>query len=86
MAGFGALMFSGFTSIRFFGYLVIISIGSCLIGSLVIIPAFLMKYKPGFLGFETGKKKTEKNEKENQYYWCYYCRFYRQLHNSLTLL
>lgn len=66
MAGFGALMFSGFTSIRFFGYLVIISIGSCLIGSLVIIPAFLMKYKPGFLGFVTGKKKTEKNEKENE--------------------
>ena len=66
MAGFGALMFSGFTSIRFFGYLVIISIGSCLIGSLVIIPAFLMKYKPGFLGFVTGKKKTERNEKESK--------------------
>jgi predicted RND superfamily exporter protein len=66
MAGFGALMFSGFTSIRFFGYLVIISIGSCLIGSLVIIPAFLMRYKRGFLGFVTGKKKTEINEKENK--------------------
>lgn len=65
MAGFGALVFSGFTSIRFFGYLVLISIGSCLIGSLVIIPAFLMKYKPRFLGFETIKKKTKKNEKEN---------------------
>ena len=65
MAGFGALMFSGFTSIRFFGYLVLISIGSCLIGALVIIPAFLMKYKPGFLGFETENKKKEKNEKES---------------------
>jgi hypothetical protein len=65
MAGFGALMFSGFTSIRFFGYLVLISIGSCLIGALVIIPAFLMKYKPGFLGFETDYKKTVKNEKES---------------------
>ena len=65
MAGFGALMFSGFTSIRFFGYLVLISIGSCLIGALVIIPAFLMKYKPGFLGFETDKKKTGKDEKES---------------------
>jgi predicted RND superfamily exporter protein len=64
MAGFGALMFSGFVSIRFFGYLVLISIGSCLIGALVIIPAFLMKYKPGFIGFETEKKKTGKNEKE----------------------
>jgi len=65
MAGFGALMFSGFTSIRFFGYLLLISIGSCLIGALVIIPAFLMKYKPGFLGFETDYKKTVKNEKES---------------------
>jgi uncharacterized protein len=65
MAGFSALIFSGFTSIRFFGYLVIISIGSCLIGALVIIPAFLMKYKPGFIGFETGNKKLRKNEKES---------------------
>jgi len=64
MAGFSALIFSGFTSIRFFGYLVIISIGSCLIGALVIIPAILMKYKPGFIGFETGNKKLRKNEKE----------------------
>jgi hydrophobe/amphiphile efflux-3 (HAE3) family protein len=65
MAGFGALIFSGFTSIRFFGYLVLISIGSCLVGALVIIPAFLMKYKPGFLGFETDNKKKVKNEKES---------------------
>jgi hydrophobe/amphiphile efflux-3 (HAE3) family protein len=65
MAGFCVLMFSGFTSIRFFGYLVLISMGSCLIGALVIIPAFLMIYKPGFLGFETEKKKTGKNEKDS---------------------
>lgn len=65
MAGFSALVFSGFMSIRFFGYLVIISIGSCLVGALVIIPAFLMKYKPGFIGFETGNKKPSKNEKES---------------------
>ena len=65
MAGFSALVFSGFMSIRFFGYLVIISIGSCLIGALIIIPAFLMKYKPGFIGFETGNKKPGKNEKES---------------------
>ena len=64
MAGFSALIFSGFTSIRFFGYLVLISIGSCLVGALVIIPAFLMKYKPGFIGFETEKKKTSKNRNE----------------------
>jgi predicted RND superfamily exporter protein len=49
MAGFSALMFSGFTSIRFFGYMVLISIGSCLIGAIIIIPAFLMKFKPLFV-------------------------------------
>jgi hydrophobe/amphiphile efflux-3 (HAE3) family protein len=49
MAGFSALMFSGFTSIRFFGYLVIISIGSCLIGAIIIIPAFLIKFRPRFI-------------------------------------
>ncbi len=49
MAGFSALMLSGFTSIRFFGYLVIISIGSCLIGALFIIPAFLITFRPRFV-------------------------------------
>jgi hypothetical protein len=63
MAGFSALVFSGFTSIRFFGYLVVISIGSCLIGALVIIPAFLMRFRPGFIGFEKNKTKNRKNEK-----------------------
>jgi len=55
MAGFSALIFSGFTSIRFFGYLVLISIGSCLIGALLIIPAFLLKFKPAFIGFNSQK-------------------------------
>jgi predicted RND superfamily exporter protein len=63
MGGFSALVFSGFTSIRFFGYLVIISIGSCLVGAIVIIPAFLLKFRPQFIGFETGKKR--KNEKSS---------------------
>jgi uncharacterized protein len=49
MAGFSALMLSGFSSIRFFGYLVFISIGTCLIGAVVFIPAFLIVFKPGFI-------------------------------------
>jgi uncharacterized protein len=49
MAGFSALMFSGFMDIRFFGYLVFISIGACLIGAILIIPAFIMKFKPSFI-------------------------------------
>jgi len=64
MAGFSALVFSGFTSIRFFGFLVIISIGSCLLGAIIIVPAFLMKFRPGFIGFETTNKRKTRNEKE----------------------
>jgi uncharacterized protein len=64
MAGFSALMFSGFTSIRFFGYLVLISIGSCLIGAIVIIPAFLIKFRPGFINKDLSNKKRRNYEKD----------------------
>jgi predicted RND superfamily exporter protein len=57
MAGFSALMFSGFTSIRFFGYLVLISIGSCLIGAIILIPAILIKFKPGFVEKDMSRKR-----------------------------
>jgi hypothetical protein len=65
MAGFSALMFSGFTSIRFFGYLVLISIGSCLIGAIIIIPAFLMKFRPRFIEKDFEKFKRRKDESKN---------------------
>jgi predicted RND superfamily exporter protein len=65
MGGFAALVFSGFTSIRFFGCLVIISIGSCLLGAIVVVPAYLMKFRPGFIGFETSNKKQKINEKKS---------------------
>lgn len=64
MSGFSALIFSGFTSIRFFGYLVIISIASCLAGALIVIPAFLIRFKPGFIGFTTNATKKNKYETE----------------------
>ena len=64
MAGFSALMFSGFTSIRFFGYLVFISIGSCLIGAILVIPAFLVYFKPSFIEKDLNKRKNSKYEKE----------------------
>jgi predicted RND superfamily exporter protein len=58
MAGFSALILSGFTSIRFFGYLVLISIGSCLLGAIIFIPAFLIRFKPGFVEKEmSGNRK-----------------------------
>jgi hydrophobe/amphiphile efflux-3 (HAE3) family protein len=65
MAGFSALMFSGFTSIRFFGYLVLISIGSCLIGAIIIIPAFLIIFKPKFISMDLNNRKNRKYEKSN---------------------
>lgn len=65
MAGFSALMFSGFTSIRFFGYLVVVSIGSCLIGAIIIIPAFLLRFKPRFIEMDLNTKNKRKYEKRN---------------------
>ena len=57
MAGFSALILSGFTSIRFFGYLVLISIGSCLLGAILIIPAFMLHFRPKFVEKELSRKK-----------------------------
>jgi hypothetical protein len=57
MAGFSALILSGFTSIRFFGYLVLISIGSCLLGAILIIPAFMLHFRPKFVEKEMGRSK-----------------------------
>lgn len=65
MAGFSALMFSGFTSIRFFGYMVLISIGSCLIGAIIIIPAFMVKFRPLFVEMDFEKFKKRKHESKN---------------------
>jgi uncharacterized protein len=59
MAGFSALMLSQFTSIRFFGYLVLISIGSCLLGAIVVIPAFMVWFRPAFVMKELGYKSLK---------------------------
>jgi hypothetical protein len=65
MAGFSVLILSGFTSIRFFGYLVLISIGSCLAGAIVLIPAILMKFRPGFVENDMNIIKKGKYEERN---------------------
>jgi len=64
MAGFSALMFSEFTSIRFFGYLVIISIGSCLLGALILIPAIIARFRPGYAARNMSHSKNKKDEKD----------------------
>ena len=47
--GFSALPFSVFSPIRYFGFLVMVSIVTCLIGALVIVPALVLIFKPAFL-------------------------------------
>ena len=62
IVGFIVLLFSSFMPVRFFGFLVVISIFSCLAGALLFIPALCLKYKPLFLEKNI---KGEKNEKQN---------------------
>jgi predicted RND superfamily exporter protein len=47
--GFTALPFSLFLPIRVFGFLVMVSIFTCLVGALVIVPALILMFKPAFL-------------------------------------
>ncbi len=59
MVGFSALMISSFTPVRFFGFLVVVSIASCLAGAMVLVPALILRYQPKFLE----KIMMTKNEK-----------------------
>jgi len=67
MAGFSATFISGFLSIRYFGYLVLLSIGSCLLSAMIVIPAFMLWFKPAFIENDISKSriKTIKNEKDD---------------------
>jgi uncharacterized protein len=49
IVGFSTLPFSSFLPIKFFGFLIIISIFICLIGALVIVPSLVLLWKPKFL-------------------------------------
>lgn len=49
VVGFSALLVSTFTPIRFFGFLVVVSITSCLAGALVVLPAMILVVRPKFL-------------------------------------
>jgi hypothetical protein len=66
MAGFSATFFSGFLSIRFFGYLVLLSIGSCLLCAIIVIPAFMLWFKPLFIEADLKRAiiKKVRNEKD----------------------
>ncbi len=49
IVGFVALMSSSFMPVRFFGFLVIVSIFSCLVGALILIPSLCIVIRPKFL-------------------------------------
>ncbi len=49
IVGFVVLIISSFTPIRFFGILVVVSILCCLTGSLVILPALILRFRFKFL-------------------------------------
>ena len=66
MAGFSATFLSGFMSIRFFGYLTLLAIGSCLLYAIIVMPAFMLWFKPSFIEAKqkTNYKNKHKNEKD----------------------
>lgn len=66
MAGFTATMFSGFLSIRYFGFLVLLSIGSCMLYAIIVMPAFMLQFKPRFIEADLGRKNKniDKNGKK----------------------
>jgi hypothetical protein len=49
MIGFIALMTSDFVPIIQFGYLVVFSVFTCLVGSIILVPSICLIYKPKFL-------------------------------------
>jgi hypothetical protein len=70
MAGFSATLFSGFLSIRYFGYMVLLSIGSCLLFALIVIPAFMIHFRPRFIepvSDHEHNKSKKKNININKY-------------------
>ena len=47
--GFSALLISNFMPVRFFGFLVFVSILACLVGAMIFIPAVVVVFRPSFL-------------------------------------
>ena len=47
--GFSVLLFSAFVPVNFFGLLILLSIGMCLVGALALLPAIISLFKPKFL-------------------------------------
>lgn len=57
--GFSVLLISDFLPVKFFSFLVVVSILSCLMGALVLVPALCLVIKPRFL--EPGKIQSDRS-------------------------
>ncbi len=49
IVGFSVLLISDFLPVKFFGFLVVVSIAGCLAGALILLPAICLVFKPAFL-------------------------------------
>jgi predicted RND superfamily exporter protein len=47
--GFAVMLISSFVPVRYFGFLVVVSISACLLGAMVLMPALVLLIKPKFL-------------------------------------
>lgn len=65
--GFSVLLMSSFVPVRFFGFLVVVSIFACLIGALVVIPALVIVLIPNFLEPKAVKDQETLIEEKEKY-------------------
>jgi len=49
VVGFAVLLISNFLPVKFFGFLVVVSISACLVGALALLPALVLIVRPRFL-------------------------------------
>jgi len=56
MVGFMVLGLSDFLPVNFFGFLIVVSIGACLVGALTLLPALLVTLRPAFIHGRAGEE------------------------------
>lgn len=66
VVGFSALMFSDFLPVKFFGFLVVVSIAACLSGALIFLPAVCIIFEPKFLESKKESFNFKKFELEEE--------------------
>jgi predicted RND superfamily exporter protein len=54
LLGFAALLLSDFAPLRYFGLLVAVTMISCLVGDLLLLPALILRFRPSFIEGHSG--------------------------------